>query len=137
MSDCIFCKIIQGQIPCAKVYEDADIIAFLDINPFRPGHTLVVPKPHTPTLFDLQPEQSVALVRALQKIGKAVMEASGADGLNVFQNNYPAAGQTVFHAHWHLIPRHKDDGLQFWGQGTYESPDAMQNMADSIMARLR
>ena len=137
MSDCLFCKIISGQIPSARVYEDNEIFAFLDIGPCRPGHTLVVPKLHVPTLFELPPDRAPALVAALQRIGKAVMEATGATGLNVIQNNFEDAGQTVFHAHWHLIPRHKDDGVKMWPQGSYPDAAAMQAMTESIVSRLR
>ena len=137
MPDCIFCKIIRGEIPCAKLFENEDVIAFLDIAPARPGHTLILPKLHAATLFDLPPELGTAVVAAIQKVGTAVMEATGATGLNVFQNNFPAAGQAVPHLHWHLIPRHEDDGLQLWEQGSYADASAMNAMAEGIKSALR
>ncbi len=137
MSDCLFCKIVSGQVPSAKIYEDDDIFAFLDINPCRPGHALVVPKLHVATLFDLPLDRASTLMAALQRLGKAVMEATDATGLNVCQNNFEDAGQTVFHVHWHLIPRHKDDGVKLWPQGSYPDVASMQAMTERIVSRLR
>lgn len=108
---CIFCKIVHGDIPCAKLYETDNFLAFLDINPFRQGHTLVMPKVHCPTAFELPPALGAELVETLQKVGRAIVLHTQAHGLNCLQNNYPAAGQVIFHAHWHLIPRHDGDGL--------------------------
>ncbi len=134
--DCIFCRIIKGEIPCAKVYEDDAILAFLDLNPARPGHTLVVPKTHCVNLLDMPQAVAPALVAALRSVGRAVMEATGAQGFNVQQNNFPAAGQMVLHAHWHIIPRAEGDGLSLWPQGAYPNPQAMQNMAEAVAARM-
>lgn len=132
---CVFCKIIRGEIPCASVLDTPDVLAFLDINPIRPGHTLVVPKVHAATLFEMSPKSGEMLVRALQQVGKAVMEATGATGLNVQQNNFPAGGQTVHHIHWHLIPRVEGDGLSLWPQGAYADMEAMSTLAKVIASR--
>lgn len=118
--ECIFCKIIKGEIPCAKVYEDSDIIAFLDIGPVNPGHTLVVPKEHYETLMDLPDELASKLGVAVKKIAEAVKEAMNPDGINVTQSNLKAAGQLVPHVHFHIIPRIEGDGLKHWPQGKYE-----------------
>ncbi len=131
-SECIFCKIVAGEIPCAKVYETESCLAFLDIAPVRGGHALVLPKAHYPTLMDLPAEWGEELLRGLSKVGKAVMEATGADGLNLMQNNYEAAGQLVHHAHFHLIPRFEDDGLRLWPQSPYDDPDEMAGLAARI-----
>lgn len=122
MADCIFCKIVQGEIPCAKVYEDEHVLSFLDINPINPGHTLVIPKKHYDTLFDVPPDELTACTLAAQKIGKAIFEAVGAGGLNFLQNNFEAAGQLIRHAHFHLIPRHDKDGfITSWSGKPYLS----------------
>ena len=132
---CIFCKIIAGQIPCACVYEDADIFAFLDINPIAKGHTLIVPKGHYPTLLDLPPGEGEALLFAMRLVAKAVQNETGAGGFNCIQNNFGPAGQMVFHSHWHIIPRFENDGLPDWPGGQYNTNDEMQQLARSIKAR--
>jgi histidine triad (HIT) family protein len=129
---CLFCKIIAGDIPCAKVYEDDDILAFLDINPTAKGHTLVVPKGHYPTLLDLPPTEGPALLRAMALVGKALMTQCGAGGFNCFQNNFGPAGQMVFHSHWHIIPRFDNDGLPDWGGKPYDSNDEMLELARAL-----
>lgn len=130
--DCIFCKIVSGDIPSAKVYESETCLAFLDIAPVNAGHVLVLPKGHYPTLMDVPAELGGDLMEAMSRIGKAVMEATGADGLNLMQNNHEAAGQLVHHAHFHLIPRHLDDGLKLWPQSGYDNPDEMSRLAETI-----
>lgn len=130
--DCIFCKIVAGDIPCAKVYESETVLAFLDIAPVNAGHALVLPKAHHATLMDVPGELGADLTKALSAVGKAVMEATGADGLNLMQNNYEAAGQLVHHVHFHLIPRHSDDGLRLWPQSSYENPEEMAGLAETI-----
>lgn len=133
---CLFCKIIRGEIPCTKVYEDDDLLAFLDIAPVNPGHTLVIPKDHLPTLFDLPDEYGALYLPLLKRLGKAIMQATDAEGLNLMMNNYHAAGQMVDHAHMHLIPRYSSDGLTFWPQGSYEGPSHMDDMAQAIRKAL-
>lgn len=131
-SDCIFCQIVAGKIPCAKVYESDSVVAFLDIAPVNKGHALVLPKGHYPTLMDLPEELGGELMKALAVVGEAVMKATGADGLNLMQNNHEAAGQVVHHAHYHLIPRFKDDGLTLWPQSSYDDMDEMNGLATKI-----
>lgn len=133
-SDCIFCKIVSGEIPCAKVYESENVFAFLDIAPVRPGHALVVTKGHYPTLLDIPEEMGAELTAALKAVGNAVIKATGAHGLNLMQNNHEAAGQLVHHAHFHLIPRFTDDGLELWPQAPYENNDEMTRLAADIAA---
>ena len=134
--DCIFCKIIAGEIPCAKVYEDEQTFAFLDLSPVAKGHTLVVPKKHCPTLLDVPPSMGEALVKALQLVAAAVQEETGSSGFNCIQNNFSAAGQVVFHSHWHVIPRTGGDGLEAWPGSSYDSGDEMQQLAMSVRARI-
>jgi len=112
MSDCIFCKIINGEIPSAKVYEDENVLAFLDISQVTKGHTLVIPKVHKDNVFDLTDEIAANVFSAVPKVANAIKAAYDPIGLNVLQNNGEAAGQSVFHFHMHLIPRYgKGDGF--------------------------
>ena len=111
----IFTRIINGEIPALKVYEDADTLAFLDIAPASPGHTLVICKNEVATLMELSDAQLLATARTTQRVAAALQKALQPDGINIMQNNGMAAGQTVFHYHVHLIPRWNDDGvIQFW-----------------------
>jgi len=105
----IFTLIIKGEIPCHRIYEDEHVFAFLDINPFSPGHTLVVPKEPARTLDELSEDSAKAIGKVLPRISRAVLEASGATEFNVLQNNGPNAFQSVFHVHFHIIPKF-DDG---------------------------
>ena len=100
---CIFCKIITGEIPCTKVYEDDDVLAFLDAKPINPGHTLVVPKRHCENLLDCGEKELNAVMRAVQKISREKVK-NGAAGVKVVCNNGKAAGQIIFHLHFHVIP---------------------------------
>ena len=135
-SDCIFCRIAAGEIPCAKIYESEEILAFLDIAPVNKGHALLIPKRHHENIFDLPDEIAGVLLADLKRVGAAVMAATKADGLNLGMNNYEAAGQLVMHAHFHLIPRFLDDGLNHWGQKSYESQDEMNAFAEKIRSSL-
>ncbi|HYE94501.1 MAG TPA: HIT family protein [Terriglobales bacterium] len=111
--DCVFCKIRDGQIPSAKLYEDDRTFAIMDINPLNPGHSLVIVKSHAPTIFDADPADLAAAVATAQRVGTAVKTAVNADGLNVMQANGAAAFQSVPHLHLHLIPRFVNDGKGF------------------------
>lgn len=122
--DCIFCKIIKGEIPCSKVFEDEKFFAFLDIGPVNRGHTLVIPKKHYKNLFDMPEEELNDYLMVIQKVSKAIIKAVNADGISINMSNEPAAGQVVMHAHFHLIPRFKNDGLKLWPQGRYKEGEA-------------
>ena len=113
MDDCIFCKIIAGDIPSSKVYEDEQVLAFLDIMPIGKGHTLVIPKDHSESLADTQAEMMQKLGPALKTVSAAVAAATGAAGVNLVLANGEAAGQEVRHLHFHIIPRHVGDGIRF------------------------
>jgi histidine triad (HIT) family protein len=108
MPETIFSKIIRGEIPCHKVYEDAHVLAFLDINPLSPGHTLVIPKEAKATLGELSDDAAAAVGRVLPRLCRAVMKATGATAYNVLQNNGAEAHQAVMHVHFHIIPRTPD-----------------------------
>jgi histidine triad (HIT) family protein len=109
--NCIFCKIIKGEIPCHKLYEDEHVLAFLDVNPLSAGHTLVIPKGHYKTVDHMPGEVAAAIGRCLPSLSKAILEATGSTDWNLLQNNGEPAGQEVLHAHFHLIPRVKGTDL--------------------------
>jgi histidine triad (HIT) family protein len=109
--NCIFCKIISGEIPSAKVYEDGDFIAILDINPVSKGHVLVIPKKHCENLFDMDDELLSKTLKTLQKVAIAMKKGLNVEGINLVQNNGKDAGQIIFHSHFHLIPRMPNDGI--------------------------
>lgn len=109
MAETVFTKILRGEIPCHRVYEDAQVLAFLDINPIARGHTLVIPKEPAATLDALSDDAAAAIGRVLPRLCRAVLAATGATSFNVLQNNGAQAHQAVFHVHFHIIPKH-DDG---------------------------
>jgi len=113
MTDCVFCRIRDGQIPSMRIHEDARTLTFMDINPLNPGHCLVVTKAHAPTLFDAAPEDLQAAITTARRVALALREALTPDGLNLLQANGPAAFQSVPHFHLHLIPRWTGDGKGF------------------------
>jgi len=129
MTVCIFCKIVKGEIPCSKLYEDDDVLAFLDIGPVNKGHALVLPKEHHETLFDTPDDVLAKVSAALKKVGNAVKDSTDADGLNLLQNNFRASGQLVPHLHFHLIPRFEHDGYKHWPQGKYDEDEIEQYRA--------
>ncbi|MFA5127535.1 MAG: HIT family protein [Patescibacteria group bacterium] len=110
MSDCIFCKIIAGEIPCHKVYEDENVLAFLDAFPHAKGHTVVVPKKHVSSIFDFDPDDRTNFSAGLSAAARRVNEAIKPDGMNIGVNDRPSAGQVVPHVHWHIFPRFENDG---------------------------
>ncbi len=114
MTECIFCKILNNEIPSTKLYENESVYTFLDIRPINKGHALVVPKRHSETFLDMASADIDSLFKAAQKVATAVMEGMNADGFNIGMNNFPAAGQEVPHSHVHIIPRFSDDGLKHW-----------------------
>ena len=133
MSDCIFCQIVSGQIPSSKVYEDEEVLAFLDITQVTTGHTLVIPKKHYRNVLEMDAEAASSLFARVPKIAKQLQEKLGASGVNIINNNEEAAGQTVFHTHVHLLPRFDaTDGLKL----TFEThePDfaALAQLAQEI-----
>ena len=107
----VFDKILNGELPCHRVYEDEHVLAFLDVGPLSPGHTLVIPKERAAFLHELSDEQAAAIGRVLPRIARAVLEATGATDYNVLQNNGASAHQAVFHVHFHIIPKTGDEGL--------------------------
>ena len=112
-NDCIFCAIASGEIPSFKVYEDDLVLAYLDINPFTKGHTLVIPKAHFTGLLDTDDAVLAAVVARVKKVAAHLKAALPCDGFNILQNNGEAAGQTVMHLHFHIIPRYAGEPLAF------------------------
>ncbi|MGC2414175.1 MAG: HIT family protein [Stellaceae bacterium] len=110
-AECIFCRIVKGEVPCFKLFEDADTLAFMDINPVHDGHCLIIPKAHHPTVFEIAPEAFAAASRTAIKLAKAVNAAVKPDGLNLIQSNGKGAAQSVGHFHLHVLPRRMNDGL--------------------------
>jgi histidine triad (HIT) family protein len=123
MSDCIFCRIAAGAAPTVKVLETPEVLAFLDIAPVNYGHTLVIPKAHYENLLDLPDGLWQQMGAASRRIARALQKGLYAQGFNIIMNNYAAAGQVVFHAHMHVIPRYNTDGLHFFPQGHYPRGD--------------
>ena len=114
--DDLFEKIASGEIPSIKIYEDEHTFAFLDNLPVHNGHTLVIPKKKYRNILDIPEDEMVHIARTIKKVAPAVKEATGADGLNINSNHEAAAGQKVFHIHFHIIPRFENDGLEMWGK---------------------
>lgn len=134
--DCLFCKIINKEIPSIIVYEDKDVIAFLDINPVNPGHTLVLPKKHIDNLLGMDNQTISFVFQAVRDVSMAVMQATKAQGFNIEINNYKVAGQLIEHAHIHIVPRFEGDGLQHW-PGKKIPEAEMQQIADKIRTFLK
>ena len=130
--ECIFCKIAAGEIPAYVVYEDGKTMAFLDIFPVHPGHVLVIPKRHSVDVFDTDEETMKSMIAVAKKLCPAVLKGTGADGINLGMNNRPAAGQEVMHAHLHVIPRYKDDGLKWWRKNPFKSDGQKKQVCDNI-----
>lgn len=134
--DCIFCKIINREIPASIIYESDEVLAFLDIHPTTKGHALVIPKQHSADFATSKPEVAGALAQATQQVATAVMTATGSQGFNININNGVVAGQVIFHVHWHIIPRYEGDGLRLWAEGYgYEAGEAA-SLAQQIKADL-
>jgi histidine triad (HIT) family protein len=108
----VFAKILRGEIPCHRIYEDDAVLAFLDLNPLSRGHTLVIPKEPAPTLDQLSDESAAAIGRVLPRICRALIAVTGARGFNLLQNNGTIAHQVIFHVHFHIIPKLDDGGLE-------------------------
>ena len=136
MPDCIFCKIVAGEIPAFKVYEDGDTIAFLDINPSAVGHTLVVPKRHARDVFEIDDVSLKAVAATAKLIAGKIRSVLGAD-VTILQNNGRVAGQAIDHMHVHVIPRRAGDRLPFAHIGPHASPEALADVQKRLMGAER
>jgi len=136
MSDTIFGRIIHGEIPCHRVFEDEHVLAFMDINPLSEGHVLVIPKEPAATLDELSDAAGEAIGRALPRICRAVVRATGVEAYNVLQNNRPQAGQEVMHVHFHIIPKRPGheggEGLNKSWSPRPAAPDRLEDLATRI-----
>lgn len=130
--DCVFCKIIAGDVPCHRVFENEHLLAFLDIGPLARGHTVVIPKAHAERLDQLDPEVVAEVGRQLGRIGRRVVSATAAEGYNVLQNNGSVAGQVVPHVHFHIIPRRSGDGLGYRWNAKSAAQDELAALATRI-----
>ena len=132
MEDCIFCKIIEGKIPSARIYEDGKVICFLDIMPANKGHCIVIPKNHSKDLSAMEDGDAEAAIKAARKVAKALSLSLGCQGFNLVMSNGLEAGQVVFHSHIHIVPRFKNDGLKIkWPHTKYKDGE-MKEYADKI-----
>lgn len=133
--DCIFCKIVEGSIPSAKVYEDEVVYAFLDLSQVSKGHTLIIPKEHTRDVFEMSPDLAADVYARVPKIAQAIKTAFGAKGMNILNNNEAIAGQSVFHMHLHLLPKYNEgegfDAIWKTNEDAYASEE-LESIASSI-----
>ena len=135
-NDCLFCKIVAGEIPAVKVLEDDVCLAFMDIGPLAEGHVLLIPKTHAVTLDELPSDQAGDMLKHLPALVKAVQTVTACQGVNVLENNGRAAHQQVMHVHFHLIPRNEGDAFGFnWPGGAYE-PGRMEELAEAVRREL-
>lgn len=135
-SETVFDKILAGEIPCHRVYEDDEVLAFLDIGPLSTGHTLVIPKERAAHLHDLSDQAAAAIGRVLPRLARAVMQATGATAYNILQNNGAMAHQVVMHVHFHIIPRFEDRGLGIgWNAGSL-AQDEGSRLAEAMRSAL-
>lgn len=133
--DCVFCRIVKGEIPSGIVARDDTVVAFLDINPVNPGHTLVVPKDHHVNIVDTPVETMRAIIAMAKRVAEALKEELPCDGVNVSMNNFPASGQVVMHTHMHIMPRFHNDGLKPWPHKQYQEGQA-KSIAERLTRRL-
>jgi histidine triad (HIT) family protein len=136
MSDCVFCKIVAGQIPSTRVHEDEHTLAFMDLGQVNPGHVLVAAKKHAANLYELDDLQAAAVARASTRVARAIRDAFAPAGLSVYQANGKAAGQTVFHYHVHLLPRHEADGMELTWPVKNPPRERLEEYAGKIRSKL-
>ena len=134
---CIFCKIVAGDIPAAKVYEDELSVAFMDSGQVNPGHVLVASKRHAVTVLDLTVEEAAAVMQTAQRIAHAAQQAFAPDGITLFQANGAAGGQTVFHFHMHVLPRHEGDGMALTWPRKEPAMPLLQHYAQQLQTALQ
>ena len=133
MSDCVFCKIVEGQIPSAKVDEDGLTLAFMDIGQVNPGHVLVAVKPHVENIYGLDDRLAAAVFQTAARVARAVQKAYAPEGVTLYQANGPAAGQTVYHFHLHIVPRYDKDGMHL----TWPAKNPPREQLELNAARIR
>jgi histidine triad (HIT) family protein len=132
--DCIFCKIVSGEIPSHKIDEDDKTVAFMDINPWTRGHALVIPKEHSRNIYDIGPEDLAAALATAQRVAIRLRDRFNAEGINILQSSEPVAMQTVFHTHVHVIPRYSDDGLRLPAHPQPAEHEELAALAEDLRA---
>ena len=137
MSDCVFCRIVARQIPATVVHEDEHTLAFMDLGQVNPGHVLVAVKAHAENLYALDDAQAGAVLRAAARVARAIRDAFRPEGLSVYQANGKPAGQTVFHFHLHLVPRHEGDGMSLAWPVKNPPREKLEEYASRIRAKLQ
>ena len=136
MEDCVFCKIIAGQVPSKKLFETEKVEAFLDAFPSTKGHSLIIPKKHYETLLEIPEEDLKEVIVVAKKVAEAIVNATKADGFSLVQNNKEAAGQLVKHVHFHIVPRFKDDGLKLTFPSNQAEEKVLLEMQEKIKKEL-
>lgn len=134
--DCIFCKIANGMIPSATIYENSDFKVILDVSPASKGHTLILPKEHFDNIFDMDADTAGKLFSLAAAVARALKQATNCDGMNIVQNNGEIAGQTVFHFHMHLIPRYEGDSVQVTWKPGESTEEELNNIAAAVKREL-
>ncbi len=129
---CLFCKMVSGEVPAEKVYEDENFLAFLDIKPINLGHTLIIPKTHSRNIFDLSDHLLARIGPLMKRMSIAVKEATGAEGINIGWNNELSAGQLIFHSHIHIMPRFSGDGYKHWLGQDQHTPEEFSAIGQKI-----
>jgi histidine triad (HIT) family protein len=132
--DCLFCKIVAGEIPSHKIDEDDKTLAFMDINPWTRGHSLVIPKEHSRNIYDANPDDLVAAHLTAQRVAQRMRERLECEGINVVQSSEPAAMQTIFHTHVHVLPRYSDDGFKLPVHPQPAEQDELAQLAEQLRA---
>ena len=132
MVNCVFCQIIADKKESLKIYEDEMTLCLLDINPISRGHSLIIPKKHFKDIFDIEEEYLKKVIIATKKVSKLLKEKLNADGVNILHASGKSAQQSVFHFHFHLVPRYKNDGLDFWPKSNYH-----ENSLDEVYQRIK
>lgn len=136
MTDCIFCKIVSGEIPSSKVYEDSQILAFMDAGQVNPGHVLVAVREHVKNIYDLEADLAAAVFKAATRIAKAARASMQPAGMTLLQANEKAGWQTVEHFHIHVLPRHFDDGIDLTWPAKHPTKEELDRLADKVKGEL-
>jgi histidine triad (HIT) family protein len=137
MADCVFCRIVAKQIPASVVHEDEHTLAFMDLGQVNPGHVLVAAKAHAENVYSLDDAQAAAVFRSVARVARAIRAAFAPDGLSVYQANGKAAGQTVFHLHVHLVPRHEGDGMNLIWPAKNPPREKLEEYAAKVRAHFQ
>jgi histidine triad (HIT) family protein len=130
--DCIFCKVLGGDLPSERIYEDEHTVAVMDINPWTRGHAVVIPRKHAENLFEIEDDELEHVAVAAKRVATAMRDRLDCDGVNLLQSNGAAAWQTIFHLHFHVIPRYEDDPLELPTRPKQASPEELAEVASEI-----